>query len=234
MSNTSLEIPAVEIPASTLLSQPPRPSHSSEGPLEESSEAPSTSEKWAENIVHAKYVQATDPIEKEALLNELLKLLEKHTIAVCCKKSRDKRMDLVNEALMAIYRYLHTFEHRDGAKFSTWAHQIIERVCGRGMRKTIEDRPRWQQFVEGVIPTNDDGELFIPSDPREEEKVHMKIMLDKMDESLTDENECKLFEMARDGASGKEIADAFGITENAARGRKMRLEKKLNKRFPVK
>jgi DNA-directed RNA polymerase specialized sigma24 family protein len=65
----------------------------------------------------------------------------------------EKRMDLANRALESILLKMNTFEGREGAKFSTWAHKIIKNISIRAVRKMLRDRPFWQQFTEEVVPT---------------------------------------------------------------------------------
>ncbi len=228
--HTLLENASLEAPASTLFSQPQKPSPLSEDPLEESPEALPADDEWPENILYAKYVQATDPIEKKDLLNELAKCLIKHALAVSnTKKLYELQMEIANWCAFEVIRDMHQFEGRNGAKFSTWAHPIIENGCYRAMRKIIRDRPFWNP-----IPEEDDedkgGESYVRR-KSEEENVQNKLFVEEIRKGLAEEDRI-LYQMMYEERSAAEIAERFGITDSAARGKKFRLREKIKSQYP--
>jgi RNA polymerase sigma factor (sigma-70 family) len=208
------------------LSQPPKPPQTSGPPLPADSQ---DIDEWEENLVHAKYISTTDSAEKAALEEKLIALLKKHCLAVCSQRLQESRMDLTNQALADIIRYLPTFEGRNGAKFSTWVHHIIKTICSREITKKIKDRTYWLQF-DGVVPKDGEGELYVPASP-EEKKVHARILVDKIREGLSKE-ELIIFDMFLERKTAGEIAVVAGGDENTVRCRWFRLKEKLQKRFP--
>ena len=186
-------------------------------------EPSSSDEEWEENILHAEYLNATDPEEKEKLLHKLIKLLTKHALSVYSQLFHETRSDLANKAVHDTIRYLARYEGRNGAKFSTWAHKIIQNVGRKEITKKIVDRKYWNQFDEKI--PGEDGEFFLPSEP-EEEKAHDRIFLDKIRESLNGEEQT-LFDMVLEGRSAAEMAQVLGGTESSVRGKKLRLQEKL-------
>jgi RNA polymerase sigma-70 factor, ECF subfamily len=211
----------------------PAPSQPEKPPLldEVLTEQTSDTDEWPENVVFEQFRAATDPTEKEALFNDLAKLLKKHALSVFNPEFQEDRSDLANLVVEAVLRYYPTFQGRNGCKFSSWVHQIILNIRKKALRKMLRDRPFSQQFIEGIVPTNDDGELFIPIRTFEEERAHDAIQIQRIRESLEGEDAI-LFDMFREGRSAAEMAEVLGVSENSVRCRWFRLRDKIKRNFP--
>src|SRR5581483_5116600 len=70
--------------------------------------------------------------QKELLLNELVKLLQRHAYAICWLKLGERRPDIVNQAIWQAIKAADGFKGE--SSFSTWFHAIVKNLCNSSLR----------------------------------------------------------------------------------------------------
>lgn len=169
----------------------------------------------SEDQVYAELCLEVDPDKKQVLLEELTPLVSKHAYAVSWLVLQETRPDVVNETLEAVLRQLPTFKGR--SKFSTWVEAITRNICNRKLRYRIRHRKD--------VPLDD---LELPLF-QEQERVHSKLELENIRESLTPEDKTLLDGMLQ-GESYEDLRNKLALeSQSAVRTKWHRLKKRIVK-----
>ena len=142
----------------------------------------------------------------EELARRHLSALHGYCFRICM--DAETAADCAQEAM--VRAWLRIGELRDDGRFGAWLRRIATRLCLDAMR-----RGRREEGLADERMTPDDG--LSPDDA---------VLLRQVMASLTPE-ERVMIALRADGARWREVADALGISESAARMRGSRLMKRL-------
>lgn len=181
----------------------------------------------SEDQVYAELCLEVDPDKKQVLLEELTPLVSKHAYAVSWLVLQETRPDVVNETLEAVLRQLPTFKGR--SKFSTWVEAITRNICNRKLRYRIRHRkdvplddlelPLFQSYARAPL-----RDMI-----KEQERVHSKLELENIRESLTPEDKTLLDGMLQ-GESYEDLRNKLALeSQSAVRTKWHRLKKRIVK-----
>jgi RNA polymerase sigma factor (sigma-70 family) len=166
-----------------------------------------------ENEVYAAYREATGD-DKERLETQLIQLLRKHAHALVYLKLHEHREDLVNYAVWLAIRDHESYEGRNGARFSTWFHHVVIRVCQMSLRS----KERQREVSLEDVPE--------PSTPGAD-TADRQIELGRLFEEHLSAEEKELVRLRLAGADSQEIADQLGVAPSTVRVRFARLRDRL-------
>src|SRR5579884_1120983 len=130
--------------------------------------------------------------EREELLRELVRLLQKHAYAICWTKLGDRRPDIVNHAVFKAVSKAAGFKGE--SKFSTWFHEIVVNLCNSALRQ------KQQRGIEHA-PEDVEGELCVDPD------MDSGIELERMLKDVSEEDR-RFVDMKINGLNETEIAEA--------------------------
>src|SRR5574337_602972 len=91
-----------------------------------------------ENVVFQEW-QAAEGSRREELLEELVRLLQRHAFAVVWNKLQEHRPDIVSVAVHCAIEKSVSF--RNEAKFSTWFQTIVTNACNQALKEKLS-KPR--------------------------------------------------------------------------------------------
>ena len=152
-----------------------------------------------------------NPDTVAAAQNDLLAVLTQHGYAVCWEVLGQRRLDVVNAALVRIMKSIGSF--RGDAKFSTYAHRIFINECKRVAVKEGLQHKR-------EVPLEDVPEPTAPDAQGEGE-------IDKVAIRGLSPNDYAFYVMKVNGHQDHLIAEAFHLSPAGVRVRWHRIRKKL-------
>lgn len=193
--------------------------------LKTDSGAPPAEEEAPPNAVENElYEQWRDASaeEKPKLEQRLFDLVLKHAARVIWVDLQESNHDLAHNVASDAVRSLGTFEGE--SKFSTWVHaiakkRILHELRTRTRRRAVFDEHADYEREVGRTTFDASGD------------IEAGILLKQMKKGLTS-NESLLLDAMIEGLSTAEVAEKFGISEDAAESRQTRLRKKLIKNSP--
>lgn len=167
-----------------------------------------------ENEVFEKW-QAASGEEKERLLEELVRLLQRHAYAITWLKLSEQRADIVDECVWrAISR---AAEFKGKSKFSTWFQAMVTNMCNSALRKKLRDKH--------IVSIEDLSE-------REQERLScesepdFRLDMDRLLNGLSDED-INLVDMEYKGMTASEIAGVLRTTATNVDHRWREVKKKI-------
>lgn len=163
------------------------------------------------NIAYEAWNKASTT-ERDALLPDLIRVLEKYAKAICWRRLPDHPNELGALANGIVWRAIKNFPSYKGeAKFSTWFYALAQNECNRWLRK---HKSREETELDADIPSSPAA-------------VDARLDLQRMLSSLEGDDH-RLFKMMMDGEDSMEaIGQVLGISAHAAEMRWSRLKEKL-------
>ena len=169
-----------------------------------------------ENTVFAEYRGAEGPA-REALERELVSLLFRHALALTYLRLGRSHPHFANLIVWRALQNAHRYEGRNGAKFSTWFHQLARNMCETKWRERYR-RPKEVEL--GSVPP--------PS--AEPVRVDARMELERLAEDL-EPHDRELLARKLEGATPEEISRDLGETANVVNVRWHRLKRKLKEKL---
>lgn len=146
---------------------------------------------------------------------ELLRLLRRHAFAVCWIKLKEKRPDIVNQAVWRVLQEGDTF--KGDSAFSTWFQAIVQNMCTDTQRSGAR---KAEVSIEGLnLPATKSG-------------IEAKIELQQLSKGLKARQQM-LVKLKLKGLNDAEIGRVLGINELAVRHSWTRTKEKIRKKAGV-
>lgn len=164
------------------------------------------------NLLFGLYRSAQGEV-RQSLERELIKEMKHFGYAICAKKLRDRRPDIVNQAIQQALRAQSGF--RGDSTFFTWYHHIVENLCSSYLRKK-------QQLAE--VQLEEQADEKIAGEPTFE--ITPKLTLEFLTAKLKPRDQ-RIIRLKVEGYTDQEIAHRLGVGREQFRNRWQYIKRKI-------